>query len=154
MDALRRIVQALRVSSRNAEQELGLSGAQLLILQVLGKESPLSINELAERTRTHQSSVSIVVSKLEKSGHVERAPSKVDARRTDVSLATSGKRLLNAAPPLAQERLLAAIRTLTENDQKDLARLMNQVIQAAGFTEQSPSLFFEEESASTRRKKS
>ena len=35
LDAIRRIVQALRVASREAEASVGLSGAQLFVLQKL-----------------------------------------------------------------------------------------------------------------------
>ena len=64
LDAIRRIVQALRESSRAAEKGVGLSSAQLFVLQTLQETPGLSLNELAERTRTHQSSVSVVVTKL------------------------------------------------------------------------------------------
>ena len=64
LDAMRRIVQALRESSRWAERHVGLSGAQLFVLQTLAETPGLSVNELAERTHTHQSSVSVVVSRL------------------------------------------------------------------------------------------
>ena len=60
MESLRRIVQALRESARRAEQEIGLSGAQLFVLATLSETPALSLNELAGRTRTHQSSVSTV----------------------------------------------------------------------------------------------
>ena len=59
LDSIRRIVHGLRVSSKIAEKELGISGAQLFILQKLSQSNRLSINELAERTLTHQSSVSV-----------------------------------------------------------------------------------------------
>ncbi|HWB54702.1 MAG TPA: helix-turn-helix domain-containing protein, partial [Tepidisphaeraceae bacterium] len=65
LDEIRRLVRFLRVSARAAEKYLGISGAQLFILQTLDQsDGPLSVNELAERTRTHQSSVSVVVQKL------------------------------------------------------------------------------------------
>ena len=55
LDSLRRIVQALRgESSRRAEQDLGVSGAQLFVLDALALAPALSVNELAYRTRTHQ----------------------------------------------------------------------------------------------------
>ena len=57
LDGIRRILRDLRVSSRAAEQELGLSGAQLFVLQQLAQAPAESLNELANRTRTHQSSV-------------------------------------------------------------------------------------------------
>ena len=61
LDAVRRIVQTLRESSRAAEKAVGLSGAQLFVLQTLAEAPGLSLNELAARTHTHQSSVSTVV---------------------------------------------------------------------------------------------
>ena len=64
LDGVRRIVHALRASSRRAEQDYGLSGAQLFVLQRLADAPALSVNELAARTHTHQSSVSTVVAKL------------------------------------------------------------------------------------------
>jgi len=55
-------VQALRVSSRAAERDVGLSAAQLFVLDRLaGADQALCVNELAQRTLTHQSSVSVVV---------------------------------------------------------------------------------------------
>src|SRR4051812_1910780 len=64
LNALRQIVRSLRVSSRAAEQSVGLSGAQLFVLQCLARHSPCSVNELAVHTATDQSSVSVVVSRL------------------------------------------------------------------------------------------
>jgi tetratricopeptide (TPR) repeat protein len=61
---LREIVQALRESSRRAEQRLGISGAQLFVLEKLADAPSQSLNDLAARTFTHQSSVSTVVARL------------------------------------------------------------------------------------------
>ena len=61
LDSLRRIVRSLLESSRRAEQQLGITGAQLFVLEKLAAARALSLNELAERTHTHQSSVSTVV---------------------------------------------------------------------------------------------
>ena len=83
LDALRRIVKELRVSSRSVERTHGVSSAQLFVLQKLNESTvPLSINELADRTQTHQSSVSVVVSRLAEDGWVLRQPSPKDGRQT------------------------------------------------------------------------
>ena len=60
MDALRRVVRALRVSARTAERRFGISGAQLFVLERLAEASAPSVDDLAKRTLTHQSSVSLV----------------------------------------------------------------------------------------------
>lgn len=146
LDSIRRILRSLRNSSRTAESELGLSGAQLLVLQLLKHGKPLSINELAEGTQTHQSSVSAVVSKLAQAELVRRRTSPDDGRRVEIVLTPSGTRLLGKkAPKLAQERLFAAIGNLPENKQKQLAALLQQVVDDAGFAAEPATLFFEDD---------
>ena len=54
LDSIRRIVQLLRESSREAGKH-GLSGAQLFVLRTLAESPGLSLNKLEERTRTHKS---------------------------------------------------------------------------------------------------
>src|SRR4051812_48287672 len=86
LNSLRHIVRSLRVSSRDAEQRVGLSGAQLFVLQCLPRQSPCSVNELAAATATDQSSVSVVVSRLVLRGYVKRVTSKLDRRAVELSL--------------------------------------------------------------------
>lgn len=145
LDAIRRIHRAIRESSRAAEAEVGLSGAQLLVLQFLRAGGAFSINELAEKTQTHQSSVSAVVGRLVDSGLVKRSPSRQDARRTEVTLTADGKqRLEKKNALLAQERLFSAIAQLPIAKQRALSELLTEVVDLAGFTDQPASLFYED----------
>src|SRR4051812_1769765 len=86
LDSIRRIVRALRAASRRAESLSGVSGARLFVLGALKDGSPLTINEIAARTYTHQSTVSTIVSRLAAAGLLARATSSVDARRREVRL--------------------------------------------------------------------
>src|SRR5690348_13047106 len=91
LDSFRRIVRLLRLSSREAEREVGLSGAQLFVLQKLSEAKMLSVNDLAERTHTHQSSVSVVAQTLVDKGLVARARAADDARRLELTLTPAAK---------------------------------------------------------------
>jgi MarR family transcriptional regulator, lower aerobic nicotinate degradation pathway regulator len=144
LNSLRRIVRTLRLSSRSAEQAVGLSGAQLFVLQCLARSSPCSINDLAERTATDQSSVSVVVGRLVRAGHVLRAASKHDRRRVELSLTASGRAIVQRAPEAAQERLLGALGGLSKAEVAALRRLLAKVVEGAEAAEEAPSLFFEE----------
>src|SRR5262252_5667928 len=93
MNGVRHIVQALRESSRAAERQAGVSGAQLFVLHTLSDAPAVTMNELAAKTYTHQSSVSTVVSRLVERGLVIRRPSAADGRRRELSLTPSGRRL-------------------------------------------------------------
>src|SRR3954471_3978220 len=108
MDSLRAVVRALRISTRAVEKEIGISGAQLFVLQQLEEAPVRSVNELAERTSTHQSSVSTVVSRLVERGLVRRAPSPEDGRRMEISITDRGRQLVDAAPLTAQVRMQEA----------------------------------------------
>jgi DNA-binding MarR family transcriptional regulator len=152
LNSLRRIVRTLRVASRTAEQRVGLSGAQLFVLQCLARESPCSVNALAARTATDQSSVSVVVSRLVASGHVRRVPSVQDKRRVELTLTPAGRNLLEAAPRVAQDRLLSALQQLSKPDLADLSRILAQVVQGAEAGSEAPALFFEDAPARARVK--
>src|SRR5262245_15390338 len=108
LDGVRRIVHALRASSRWAERHVGLSGAQLFVLQKLAESPSASVNELAARTHTHQSSVSTVVSRLVERGLVRRSPSATDGRSVELVLTRRGQKAAVRAPDAAQELLIQA----------------------------------------------
>jgi MarR family transcriptional regulator, lower aerobic nicotinate degradation pathway regulator len=144
LNSLRQIVRSLRVSARNAEQRVGLSGAQLFVLQCLARQSPCSVNELAARTATDQSSVSVVVSRLVARGYVKRAASKVDRRRVELSLSASGRALLTSAPEAVQDRLLAALGGMEHAELAQLSRLLSKVVKLADVSGETASLFFED----------
>jgi len=112
LDALRHVVQVLRISARAAEMHHGISGAQLFVLHQLSDGVARSINDLAEGTFTHQSSVSVVVSRLASRRLVRRKRGGGDGRRTEVELTPVGRRMLQRAPEPAQARLIEAILAL------------------------------------------
>ncbi|WP_437590619.1 MarR family winged helix-turn-helix transcriptional regulator [Sorangium sp. So ce1000] len=145
MDAIRAIVQRLRVSSRACERQLGLSSAQLFVLQQLDQAAASSIAELAQRTLTHQSSVSVVVTRLAERGLVARRASPEDARRTEISLTPAGRALLRRAPRTAQAELVAAVDRLPADERRALAQSLTTLARALGAGDEAPPLFFEGE---------
>lgn len=143
MDALRRVVQALRVSSRRAEVNVGLSGAQLFVLSQLREGKQLSVNDLAERTATHQSSVSVVVDRLVKRGLVQRSVAEDDARRRVVELTERGAEVLRAAPDPVQERLISALQRMDPAVVRQLATSLDTWTRSIHDDETPPVMFGE-----------
>jgi DNA-binding MarR family transcriptional regulator len=151
MDSLRRIVRALRLSARDAERSAGVSGAQLFVLQALAEQRASSLNDLAERTLTDQSSVSVVVKRLVDRKLVARKASPDDARRIELSLTTAGRRLLARCPEPTQARLLAALRRLDASELATLTDGFTALLREMGIAEEGPArMFFDEEAASAR----
>jgi DNA-binding MarR family transcriptional regulator len=143
-DALRRIVRELRLGARGAERDAGLSGAQLFVLQSLADESASSLNALAERTMTDQSSVSVVVARLAEKKLVVRTPSEEDRRRIELRVTAAGRRMLARCPEPTQARLLSALRHLTPAKLAALAEGMEALVHEMGIAGDAPQMFFEE----------
>jgi DNA-binding MarR family transcriptional regulator len=142
LDAIRHIVQRLRESSREAERRNGLTAAQVFVLELLRDDDALSVNELAARTYTHQSSVSVVVSRLARRGLVRTRRSTTDARRRALSITPRGRAALRGAPVAAQTDVINALRALPDTTRHDLASTMRRIARAVGRREQ-PVMFFE-----------
>ena len=144
LDSIRRIVRLLRLSSREAEREVGLTGAQLFVIQKLAEAGMLSVNELAERTHTHQSSVSVVAQSLVEKRLVSRSKAAADARRLELSLTPAAKALLRKAPGAAQDRLIDAIKKLPGAARSQLAKSLSRLVEEAGLGDEEAPMIFED----------
>lgn len=142
LDGFRRVLQALREGARQAEAGLKISGAQLFVLQVVAQTPGLSLNELAAHTRTHQSSVSVVVARLVDAGLLRRERAPDDARRMVLTSTAKSRRLLTKAPDVPQRRLIAAVEALPKSQHAMLARSL-RAIGAAMEVDGAPPMFFE-----------
>jgi DNA-binding MarR family transcriptional regulator len=151
MDSLRRLVHGLRVFDRAAERATGLSGAQLFVLGRLGDGGSASVNELAERACTHQSSVSVVARKLVDRGLALGRRGKRDSRRVELSITPAGRKALARAPAAAQEKLISAVERLSPDDRLTLAALLGNLVQEAGLHTGRPGMFFEDARPQPRR---
>jgi DNA-binding MarR family transcriptional regulator len=153
MDSLRRIVRDLRLSARDAERSAGISGAQLFVLQALAERPATSLNDLAERTLTDQSSVSVVVKRLADRKLVARKPSAEDARRIELSLTAPGRRLLARCPEPTQARLLKSIRRLSPVDLGKLTHGLAALVVQMGIENAKARMLFDDEDGAPARQR-
>jgi DNA-binding MarR family transcriptional regulator len=128
LDALRSIVRELRLASREAEQRVGVHGAQLHALRQLADSPTMSLTELADRTHTDISSVSVVVSRLVEQGLVARKAADDDRRRLSLALTPRGKSLLRRAPETGTSRLLRASAHLSDREVHNLANALGKLV--------------------------
>jgi DNA-binding MarR family transcriptional regulator len=148
LDAVRRLVRAIRIASAPNRTSGGVSGAQMFVLQQLLDGPAASLNELAARTYTHQSSVSVVVSRLAELGLVVRSAAKDDARRTTIALSAKGLRLARRMQPTLQSRLAEALGSLTNAERAGLVKGLERWLAEAGLDKDPADLFFEERTTS------
>jgi DNA-binding MarR family transcriptional regulator len=144
LNQLRSLVQILRNASSAYDQELHLSSAQVFVLRSLMLKSPLTVNDLADMTRTHQSSVSMVVQKLAIKKYVRVTSSPEDRRKKLVSLSSKGRDILRKLQKTIQENLIRNIDTLSVKEKETLEALLNQVLHGLAGSKRAPAMFLED----------
>ncbi|WP_337171788.1 MarR family winged helix-turn-helix transcriptional regulator [Gemmatimonas aurantiaca] len=144
LDALRHLVRALAGSSRAVEAGTGISGAQLFVLRTLSEQThPVSVNDLAELTLTHQSTVSGVVTRLVDQALVKRTRAAGDARRVELVITARGRTLLGKAPPTIQTQLVEGIARLPAAQRRTLADTLEAWLDASGIDRGTVVMFHE-----------
>jgi len=114
-------------------------------LHELGKSPSLSLSELAEKTRTDQSSVSVVVTRLVEGGYLMRDRDKRDARRLVLNLTKSGRAIAEKSPPAAQERIIEALERVSAADRKRFADVFAKIIEELGESRGAAPMIFEDD---------
>ncbi len=145
LDAIRRLVRLIRIGDRAAQSRLGISGAQLFVLRELGKSPGLSLNELATRTRTDQSSVSVVVARLFDARLLTRERDDRDQRRLILNLTDQGRTLIEQAPQTVPERMLEVFDGMPDVDRARFANEIEGVIERIGVEEGAAPMMFEDD---------
>ena len=146
LDAFRRIVRALHLAQNPAGAGEAPSAAQLFVLHALQGTDGLSVGELAGRTATDPSSVSVVVRTLHARGLVGKRTHASDRRRLDVTLTPAGAELLARSPVPVQEQLLARMGAMAPGQLRDLAGLLEALIPVEPGAPPAP-MFFQESEA-------
>jgi DNA-binding MarR family transcriptional regulator len=144
-DSIRRIVRVLRLSARHTETAFGLSAAQLLVLHKLAESPTLSPSELAKRTLTDQSSISVVVKRLVDRGYVMRSVSQTDARSFALRLTEAGRTVIKRAPETTHDRLHEAVRHMAPERIALLAELLQELVDHTGLSQEHPTMLMEED---------
>lgn len=144
LNAVRSMMRALRINSREIEGKIGMSLAQVFVLEELAERPADSLGEIAARTATHQSSVSMVLKRLVAGGFVARTAHPRDQRRLQFSITPSGSQMLVRAPKTIQVRLIAALGTIAPGDQTRLVRLLERWLTIAEIDNASPPMLLED----------
>jgi DNA-binding MarR family transcriptional regulator len=99
---------------REVQKRCGLSGAQAWLLNELARSPADGVSNLAAHLSLHQSTVSQLVDKLVRSGHVERIAHEEDGRRVRLRLTRRGAALARRLPQPAEGVLPRALDELPE----------------------------------------
>jgi len=113
--------------------EWGLRPPSIGTLKIVAHQGPISQREVSERLGVHPSDMVKVVDQLESYGLVRRERADTDRRRYDLTLTAKGERVLERFDELAREVDKDFYRVLSDNEKKQLEKLMTKVV-ASHFT--------------------
>jgi DNA-binding MarR family transcriptional regulator len=125
--ALRRIIRAVDIYSRELMESCGLTGPQLATLQQLALHRSISTGDLAREVHVSQPTMTGIIDRLETRGCLVRSPNGNDRRSIDVTISDAGRELLAAAPPLLQHRFTERLQRLPAWDQMMILATLQRV---------------------------
>lgn len=117
-----RVSQHLSQQFRNYFGRLNLTFPQALVLNILAKEGPMPISQLAERTGSANSTVSGILTRLERLRLVTRIRSNTDRRVIYVKTTVRYKKLRKKAETGVNEYFDSLLKDLSADERETIVK--------------------------------
>ena len=117
--------------ARIYDKRFSLSIPEWRVIAILGRFPGLSAVEVADRTLMDKVAVSRAVSKLIKSGRLDRQFADGDRRRSILNLSAEGRRVHDELAPLAMQFERDLLRGIDDDDIERLNRIMETLLAKA-----------------------
>ena len=115
--ALRKVIRAIDLRSKQLNRDVGLTGPQLLVMQNVGKFPGIMVRQIADNVNLSAATVTSILDRLEAKELVHRIRSTEDKRRVGVFLTDKGQELISTAPMPFQEHFLNRFSSLEDWEQ-------------------------------------
>lgn len=131
---IRKIVRSINLESKQIQKEFGLSIPQLLALLYLSKKGNQQSSQLALRKylQLNSSTVTGIVSRLEKKGLLTKVVSEQDKRSAMLQLTPSGKKALENSPILLQEKLRSKLQKVSPSQYEAIKEGLHLLVHVLG----------------------
>lgn len=117
--------------ARVYEKRFGVSIPEWRVIAVLGRYPGLSAVEVADRTLMDKVAVSRAVTKLIKTGRIDREFADADRRRSILNLSEEGKKVHNEIALLALEFEQQLVQDISEDDYDKFNSILEQLLDKA-----------------------
>jgi DNA-binding MarR family transcriptional regulator len=125
--ALRRVMRATDLHSRELARSTGLTTPQLLLLQTIQQMGKVGVGELAAEMSLSQATVTSILDRLEDRGYVHREKAEYDKRKVFTTLTAQGEAAVKDAPVPLQQSFVDRFRKLEEWEQHQLIASLQRV---------------------------
>lgn len=131
---IRKIVRSINLESKRIEKEYGVSIPQILCLNYLNNKESLQATstELKNFLNLNASTITGIISRLEKKGFVAKLPNKKDKRVSYITITAKGAKLIENNPSLLHERLSQKLKSLPTARVDELKRAINLLVDIMG----------------------
>ena len=125
--AIRRIIRATDVHSRQLVKHSGLTSAQILIMNAIGSDRFHNTSKIAEEVALSPATVTNILDRLEHREYIERQRDERDKRKVNIWLTDKGREVLNNAPTLLQQSFIARFDDLETWEQNMIVASLQRV---------------------------
>ena len=132
LSALRRIIRATDLHSKQLARDTGLTTPQVVVLQAVRDLGEVTSGQLSRRVSLSQATVTSILDRLESRGFVERYRNDVDRRIVHSRLTRQGQAVLRRAPPLLHERFTEAFQRLSPERQNRILATLDEIAAMMG----------------------
>lgn len=125
--ALRRVIRAIDLRSKQLSKSIGLTGPQLLVMRYVGQEPGVMVRQIANTVNLSPATVTNILDRLETRELVQRVRSTEDKRRVGVFLTDQGQEMLKNAPMPFQEHFTNRFSQLEEWEQSQMIATLQRL---------------------------
>lgn len=125
--ALRKIIRAIDLRSKQLKKDFGLTGPQLLVMQNIAKQPGIMVRQIADNITLSPATVTSILDRLEAGQLATRIRSTDDKRRVGVFLTDQGSTVLANSPLPLQEHFTNRFGQLKDWEQSQMVATMQRL---------------------------
>ena len=127
MVALRRVIRAVDLRSKQLSKHVGLTGPQLLVMQNIQERPGIMVREIADSINLSPATITNILDRLEARDLATRIRSTQDKRKVGVFLTERGKAAVVDAPRPLQEHFVERFSQLKEWEQSQMVATVQRI---------------------------
>jgi DNA-binding MarR family transcriptional regulator len=129
--AVRDLIGASRQLAGRMAHLMGMNPTDMSALDVLSREGPMGVAELAGHLGIRSPSATVMIDRLQRAGHVERVRDAADRRRVTVTDTAAAREAVVVAWEPVISAIDRACRELPEPDREIVRRFLTHVTEVA-----------------------
>lgn len=141
--ALRRVIRATDLHSKQLIKTASVTAPQLLLMQAINRQGNAIISDLAREVSLSQATVTTILDRLENRNLVVRQRSMEDKRKVHIHLTEHGHKILLNAPTALQHQFAKKFEALQDWEQSMMLSSLQRIAQMMNAEDMDAAPFLE-----------